>query len=221
MIALLGYQTALLLRSQRWLAPLVLYALLIADGALSGRPLESLGYAAAGLLPVTAWLVRLCANQEPAAARDVVAAASGPVRAHAAALLAATVCAGALGVLGTGAVLLGKAADPPRGPAVPLAEAGAAGLLAAAACVLTGAAIGAVCTRPVLRRAGWSWAATALLSLLALVVPYSPANRAVFDMVDGAGGTSSPLPLLPLAAALAVACAAFALTARLTRATAR
>ncbi|MEU5979344.1 ABC transporter [Streptomyces sp. NPDC047315] len=221
MTALLGYQTALLLGSQRWLAPLVLYAVLIADGVLSGRPLESLGYAAAALLPITAWLVRLCANQEPAAARDVVAAASGPVRAHAAALLAATGCAGALGVIGTGAVLLGKAADPPRGPSVPLAEAAVAGLLAAAACALTGAAIGALCTRPVLRHGGWSWAATVLVSLLALVVPYSPANRAVFVMVDGAGGASAPLPLLPLAAALALACAAFALTTRLTRATVR
>ncbi|MEU9609142.1 ABC transporter [Streptomyces sp. NPDC048057] len=216
MTALIGYQTALLLGSQRWLAPLVLYAVLIADGVLSGRPLESLGYAAAALLPVTAWLVRLCANQEPAAARDVVAAPSGPARAHAAALLAATGCAGVLGVLGTAAVLLGKAADPPRGPTVPLAEAAVAGLLAAAACAVTGAAIGAVCTRPVLRHAGWSWAATALLSLLALVVPYSPANRAVFDMVD-ASGASAPLPVLPLAAATLLACAALALTSHVTR----
>lgn len=62
MTALLRYQTALLVRSQRWLAPVLLYAAFIAVGVQWGQPvLDSLGYTAAGLLPVTAWLVQLCA----------------------------------------------------------------------------------------------------------------------------------------------------------------
>lgn len=89
MTALLRYQTALLVRSQRWLAPVLLYAAFIAIGVQWGQPvLDSLGYTAAGLLPVTAWLVQLCAGQEPPAARTVTAAAAGPARAHLAALLA-------------------------------------------------------------------------------------------------------------------------------------
>lgn len=95
MTALLRYQAALLLRSQRWIAPLVVYAAFVAVGVRPGDPaLDSLGYAAAGLVPQTAWLVRICVTAEPPAARAVAAAAAGPVRVHAAALL--TALAGAL-----------------------------------------------------------------------------------------------------------------------------
>ncbi|WJV45541.1 hypothetical protein [Streptomyces flavofungini] len=42
MIALLRYQTALLLRSQRWLAPVVLYAAFLAVGVQGGQPVLDL-----------------------------------------------------------------------------------------------------------------------------------------------------------------------------------
>ncbi|MET8748454.1 hypothetical protein ABZW32_00005, partial [Streptomyces sp. NPDC004667] len=68
MTALLRYQAALLLRSQRWIAPLVVYAGFVAVGIRPGdRALDSLGYAAAGLVPQTAWLVRICVSAEPPA----------------------------------------------------------------------------------------------------------------------------------------------------------
>lgn len=77
MTALLRYQTGLLLRSQRWLAPLLLYAAFLGVGVNVGEPvLGALGLTSAALLPVTAWSVRICATQEPAAARNVVAAAA-------------------------------------------------------------------------------------------------------------------------------------------------
>ncbi|MES4833786.1 ABC transporter, partial [Streptomyces anthocyanicus] len=48
MTALLRYQTALLLRSQRWLPPVVLYAAALGIGVQGGQPvLDSLGWAAA------------------------------------------------------------------------------------------------------------------------------------------------------------------------------
>ncbi|QHY98984.1 hypothetical protein SSPS47_28170 [Streptomyces sp. S4.7] len=88
MTALFRYHTAMLLRSQRWLPPVLLCAIFLAVGVRSGEPvLDSLGVAAAALLPVAAWLVRICVTQEPDAARVVTAAASGcsprrPVRAR-------------------------------------------------------------------------------------------------------------------------------------------
>ncbi|MGW7287849.1 ABC transporter, partial [Streptomyces sp. NPDC054847] len=98
MTALLRYHTALLLRSQRWLPPVLLYGAFLAVGVQGGGPvLDSLGYAAAALLPVTAWLVRICATQEPPAARSVTAAAVGAPRAHLASLLTAALCAAVLG----------------------------------------------------------------------------------------------------------------------------
>ncbi|WP_442785585.1 ATP-binding cassette domain-containing protein [Actinacidiphila sp. DG2A-62] len=64
--ALVRYQAELLLRSHRWLAPLVLYLAVMAIGVGGGQPvLGSLGYAAALLLPVAAWITGICVAGEP------------------------------------------------------------------------------------------------------------------------------------------------------------
>ncbi|MEL5959751.1 ABC transporter [Streptomyces sp. CLV115] len=216
MTALLRYQTALLVRSQRWLAPVLLYAAFIGVGVQQGQPvLDSLGYTAAGLLPVTAWLVQLCVNQEPPAARTVVAAAAGPARAHLAALLAGLGCAGLLGAAaGLIVLLISKPAGADGSVRVPLLPAGIAGLLAVACCVLLGAVIGALGTRPLLHRRGWSVAATVFLALPALVIGGSPANAAVTGLVTGSRTGTVHLPVLPLVAATALAVVTAALVAK-------
>lgn len=219
MTALIRYQAALLLRSQRWLAPVLLYLAFLAVGVRPGQPvLDSLGYAAAGLLPVTAWLVQICAGQEPSAARTVVAAAvGGQPRAHLATLLAALGCAGLLGTAATAVVLLvSEPADTRHTVRVPLPAAGLAGLLAAACCVLLGAAVGALCTRPLLHRRGWSVVATVLAALLALVTSGSPAKYAVTGLVTGSLTGTVHVPVLPLVGAAAVAAAAVAVACKLT-----
>lgn len=111
MIALLRYQAALLVRSQRWLPPVILYAAVLGIGVQTGQPvLDSLGYAAAAVLPVAAWLVRICATNEPPAARSCVSAAAGPARAHLACLLVAFGAAALLGVVAT--VVVTVVSDP-------------------------------------------------------------------------------------------------------------
>ncbi|WLQ39925.1 ABC transporter [Streptomyces laculatispora] len=219
MTALIRYQAALLLRSQRWLAPVLLYLAFLGIGVRPGQPvLDSLGYAAAGLLPVTAWLVQICVDQEPPAARTVVAAAvGGQPRAHLASLLAALGCAGLLGMAATAVVLLvSEPADTRHTVRVSLPAAGLAGLLAAACCVLLGAAVGALCTRPLLHRRGWSVVATVLAALLALVTSGSPAKYAVTGLVTGSLTGTVHVPVLPLAGAAAVAAAAVAVACKLT-----
>ena len=218
MTALLRYQVALLARSQRWLAPVLGYAAFLAIGVRWGQPvLDSLGYAAAGLLPVTAWLVRLCVDQEPPAARTVAAAVVGAPRLHLASLLAGAGCAGLLGAVAVLVVLvISDPANTSHTVRVPLLPAGAAGLLAAACCVLLGAAVGALCTRPVLNRRGWSVAATVLAALLALVTSGSPANSAVTGLVTGSRTGTVHAPVLPLLAAVVLAAAATAIVCRLT-----
>ncbi|WP_046779509.1 hypothetical protein [Streptomyces yangpuensis] len=204
MTALLRYQAALLLRSQRWLAPCVAYAAFVAVGIRPGDPvLDSLGYAAAGLLPFAAWLVRICADNEPRAARDCAAAAAGPVRVQAAALLTGLVGALIAGALGSGAAfLLGDRAG------TTTSAAAVAGGLVTAVCALTGASVGALCARPLLRRRGLGVLTAALGSLLALVLAPSPAHGAVSALATGARSGSTPLPLTALAVALALAGAA-------------
>ncbi|MFB7369376.1 ABC transporter [Streptomyces sp. NPDC056222] len=212
MTALLRYQTDLLLRSQRWLAPLFLYAVFLGVGVQTGEPvLGALGYAAAALLPVTAWVVRICLTQEPSAARNVVAAAAGRGRAHLAAVLAAVACAALLGVvavLGVTAVSDLRRVDP--------FEAGTSGLLATEVCVLTGAAVGALSTRPLVRSRGWSLAALVLGSLLALVTTGSPAQYAVQGLITGSRTATVTMPWLALVGALLLAGAAAAVSIRAT-----
>ncbi|MEU7551614.1 ABC transporter [Streptomyces sp. NPDC044571] len=207
MSGLLRYQSALLLRSQRWIGPLLLYAAVLAVGIQPGDPMpDSLGFAAAGLVPVTAWLVRVCVTNEPDAARDCAAAAAGPVRVHAAALLTALGWTALAGAAGAAAVVL----TGDRGGVEPGTAAGA-GALAVAACSLTGAAVGAVCSRPVLRSGGFALLAGGLGSLLALGLGGSPARSAVGALTVGARAGTVVLPLGAAAGALVLAGGAGAL----------
>jgi hypothetical protein len=218
MTALLRYQAALLLRSQRWLPPFLLYAAFLAIGVQGGQPvLDSLGYAAAVLLPVAAWLVRICVTNEPPAARTCVAAAAGPGRAHLACLLVALTTSA---VLGTVAVLVVTWISDPASVGhrvlVPRPEAGAAGLLAVLACALLGTAVGALTNWPLLRSPGRAVPAMLLAALLLLVTAGSPAQAAVRGLVTGSQSGHVPLPLLPLAGAALLATAASALACALT-----
>lgn len=204
MTALLRYQAALLLRSQRWIAPLVVYAGFVAVGVRPGdRALDSLGYAAAGLVPQTAWLVRICVGAEPPAARACTAAAAGPARVHAAALLTALGGALTAGAAGACFALLcgGPGGKPPAATA-------AAGAVAVLVCALTGAAVGALCSRPMVRGRGLAVLAGGLGSLLAWVAAFSPARSAVSALVGAARTDGVPLPLGSLAAAVLLAAAA-------------
>ncbi|MFF0434525.1 ABC transporter [Streptomyces sp. NPDC004327] len=208
MTPLLRYQAALLLRSQRWLAPFLLYAAYVGVGVRPGEPLPgSLGYAATALVPVAAWAVRICLNQEPPAARTVVAAAAGPARAHLAAIVTASTAVLLVAVVTVLAVT--AISRPHPGGA-------AAGLLAAAACTFTGATVGTLTTRPLIPSRGWSLATLLLGSLLALVTTGSPAKSALTALLTTAHTGTLPLPWPALATALVLMTTATALACRLT-----
>lgn len=88
MTALLRYQSAILLRSHRWIFPLIGYGLLIAVGAAGSSSLaETLDWSGAMLVPVVAFLTRGMLTAEPDAARACVCAAGGLVRAQLATLI--------------------------------------------------------------------------------------------------------------------------------------
>lgn len=218
MTALLRYQAALLVRSQRWLPPFILYVAFLGVGVQSGQPiLDSLGYAAAALLPVAAWLVRICVSNEPPAARACVSAAVGPARAHLASLLVALATAALLGMVATFVVtLISDAVSADHQSPVPRFPAGAAGLLATLACALLGTAVGALTTWPLLRSPGRAVPTMLLAALLTTVTTGSPAQAAVQGLVTGSREGTAPLPLLPLAAAVLLTAGAVAVACVLT-----
>ncbi|WP_069886046.1 ABC transporter [Streptomyces luteocolor] len=210
MSALLRYQTALLARSQRWLPPVILYAVFLSVGVQGGQPiLDSLAYAAAALLPVAGWLVRICVTNEPPAARGCSAAAAGPGRAHLASLLAAFLAAAGLGACAVLAVTaISDAASTDARTAVPRLAAGAAGLLAMLVSALLGTALGALANWPLLRSAGRAVPALLLGALLLLVTTGSPAHSVLVDLTTGSREGEVPVSLGALAGALAAAVAA-------------
>ncbi|MDG4861903.1 ABC transporter, partial [Streptomyces sp. T-3] len=89
--------------------------------------------------------------------------------------------------------------------AVPVLPAVGAGVAAALVCALTGAAVGALFTWPVVRRTGWSLVLTALGALLALVVTGSPAQAAVEGLIGGSQTGVVTVPVVGLCGALALA----------------
>ncbi|GGT18587.1 ABC transporter [Streptomyces purpureus] len=218
MTALLRYQTGLLLRSQRWLPPVLLYVIFLGIGVRVGEPvLGALGWAAAALVPVTAWLVRICLDQEPPAARHVVAAAAGRQRGHLAAVLTAATTTGLLALLATPLVTyVSRPTSADYSAYVAPLPAGLAGAVAAGVAVLTGTALGTLCSRPLVLGRGWSTAATLLGSLLVLVTTGSPAHHAVTALVTGSRDGTVHIPWLALLGAGALAAAAVALACRLT-----
>lgn len=217
MIALLRYQTALLIGSHRGLPPVILYAAWLAIGVRGDSPLlDTYGYTAGVLVPVAAWLTRICVTNEPPAARSCAAAAAGPERAHLAAVLTA---AGATLVLALPGVLLVTLLSDPHshhGVAVPVPPAVVAGLLTALTCLLMGIAIGALSSWPVLRSAAWGVPVSLTAALLLLVLGASPANAALSGMITGSADGTVHTPWLPLAATLLIAAAATAAACALT-----
>jgi hypothetical protein len=187
--ALLRYQSAILLRSHRWIFPLIAYGLLIAVGAAGSTSLaETLDWSGAMLVPVVAFLTRGMLTAEPDAARACVAAAAGPVRAQLATLI---VPLGGGAVLGLAAVVFdvltaeAAARAPGAGLAGKVTAAAdhpgivAGGLLIALVCLLVGSAVGALCNPPLLRHRAAAMLSTLAAIIIALVADVSPASAAI------------------------------------------
>ena len=229
MIALVRYQTAILLRSHRWVFPLIGYGLLISVGAASSMPLaEGLVWSAAMLVPAVAFITRSMLIAEPDAARACVAAATGPGRAQLAALLTALGGGLLLGVAGACFdVLTAESVGEHPGPGVTGKVAAAfghpgifaAGLVTAVVCLLVGSAVGALCNPPLLRHPGAAMLATWAAVILALAAGVSPARAALrhAGVTQAAQSTEAQwpgaVPLLSAACLLAIVWTASVLAA--------
>jgi hypothetical protein len=187
-IALLRYQTAIMLRSHRWIFPVIAYGALIAVGAAGSTPLaEELGWTAAMLVPVVAFLTRSMLTAEPDAARACAAAAAGPIRTQLATLLAAFGGGIVLAVAGAcfAAATSESVAKSQQAIAAKAAAAFthpqvlAAGLVTALICLLVGAAVGALCNPPLLRHPAAAMLATLAAAIFALASDVSPAGAAL------------------------------------------
>jgi uncharacterized membrane protein YidH (DUF202 family) len=219
-IALTRYQIALLLRSHRWIPPLVLYGFTVvglgAESAPQGGGLGGgLSWSALMLVPTVAWLTRSMLTAEPGAARACVAAGGGPRRAQLAALVASLVVGGILAIggfgwaLANGGVLRNKANTIELGATLSLL---AGGLVAALICLLVGSAIGALCNPPMIRQSAAAMLTTTGAVVAALAWNMSPANAAV--RTTEAIPPASPVPsVLAVVAAIVLLAATWTVSA--------
>jgi hypothetical protein len=199
-IGLFRYHAALLLRSYRWIAPMLFFGVLAGSATSGGpAPAEAFGFAGAILVPTCAWLVRLVVTGEPEEARACVGAAGGTARAQLAALGVA-VAGGAVPALLSAPVMLfvGVRVSTPDRPLPPRGDVFVAGLLGELACVLIGVAVGALCNPPVVRGPAVAVLATGLLVVVSLVAGQSPAIAAIKAMVAGNHGRVIHPPLVAL-----------------------
>jgi hypothetical protein len=214
-IALLRYQSANLIRSHRWIFPLITYALLISVGgagsggqgaaaaALRAQALASgLDWSAAILVPVLALLTRSMLTAEPAAARACVAVARGPARAQLATLLTAFACGAVLGLVGGCYELITLGHK--TALLVPLA----AGLGKALVCALVGSAVGTLFNPPLIRHPAAALLSTIAAVVVALVSSVSPASAALHGNAATIQSAAWPAGV-PLLAALALAAASW------------
>jgi hypothetical protein len=204
-IPLLRYESAILLRSHRWIVPLMVYGLLltVAGAGSGGTSLRNgLDWSAAILVPVVAMLTRSMLTAEPGAARACVAAATGPIRAQLATLLTAIgggvvlALVGALYEVLTDQAVIARV-PPPSIPAklgLALAHPGTllAGLVTAIVCLLVGSAVGALCNPPLIRHQATALLGTIAAVVLALASDVSPAGAALRG--GGSGLHSSGWP---------------------------
>jgi hypothetical protein len=227
-IALLRYQAAILLRSHRWIFPLIAYGLLVTVGDEGSSPLaQGLNWSGAMLVPAVALLTRAILTAEPDAARAVASAAAGPARVQLAALATALGGGVVLGLAGACFEVLASesVASHPTGGTLSKVTAIAAhptvlvaGLAIAVVCLLVGSAAGALCNPPLLRHPGVTLLSTLAAVVLALVSAVSPAAAALrYTGSSGPSGPASALPhwpgALPLAWALLVLAVTWAASA--------
>ncbi len=171
MTALIRYQLADLIGSQRWVAPFLTYLAFL--GFLyqsdAGPAVPAFGVSALVLVPVLAWLTRQIFSVEDDAVRQVsAAAAGGPVRVQLALLGSAALAGLAFVAVAVGWAALANHAhvrdvgDVVGGVVIHLAF-GAAGI-----------GLGAVVARPIIQAPGLAALTIVGVCVLGLIVPWSP-----------------------------------------------
>lgn len=179
---MIRYLVADLVKSQRFLPPMMLYVALL--GVLNagdpGKPPGTSGVSAMVLFPIAAWLTVIVVNNEDPVQRRITLAAVGGWRRLLVGLLGVTgLVNGVLVLLSVGGVAL---VNIHYQYAVPvLAMMTVAHLIS----VATGVALGLVCARPLVPTTGWSMLAVVAVSLVAIVAnavpPVGPTAKVLFN----------------------------------------
>ncbi len=180
MTALVRYLLADVLRTQRYLPPLLLFAAVLAmfNAGDAGPPLSAYAGSCAFLYPVAAWLTIVIATAEDPVRRAVtVVTAGGWGRAQAAVTVLSCLAVTVVAVFAALVPVLTQARPYPPGTV-------ALGFGALLVCGLVGVGVGVLCTRPVITQHGWS----VLVAVAVVVLPFPFGRTPPIGNVLGALG---------------------------------
>jgi len=184
--ALLGYVWWDTLRSHRWVAPLLVFLGIEAViSATTGSVLPTYGAVAVTVLFLGIWFAVVVSNNEdPLQCRVTSVTAGGMAKVRLAKLLVAFQATAALGIAG----LVAPAILSPSGATATDLGEGAAGVLTTA---LAGVAIGAMCSRPIIKQRSWALLCGGLGGLVTVLVPHCPPTRQLLALFSGSTGNVS------------------------------
>ena len=201
--AVARYLAADVVRSQRYLLPLLVHGAVLAVlfGGDPGPPPAPWAVSALAAYPVAAWFAVVVANTEAPEQRGVTLASAGGFAPVAAATLLVAL-AGALVIAALPVLLPAVVSRYPHPPAVLVL-----GALVHVACATAGTAVGLLCARPVVTRVGWSFCIGTVVVVATAVQPWLPP---VGSAVDALVAGRSPLAEAVLGVVLALAAAVVA-----------
>ncbi|MFC8369048.1 MULTISPECIES: hypothetical protein [unclassified Streptomyces] len=186
MIALVRYMFTVMLLSQRYLAPLLLFVGLLAvlTSSDSGPLAATYASAAGALLVCSVWLTMALVGLEDRTHRSVLVVSVGSrLRTLLGSVTTAVLWCLLLTVAGLGLPLVFGTHSPVLADLVLGAE-------AQLTCAFTGIAIGLVCSRPVVRRQGHALVLALVLVLAALLAKgVSPVNVLLTDLQNTSDST--------------------------------
>jgi hypothetical protein len=202
--ALLRYLAADVLRSQRWVAPLLAFLGGVAVFNVGGGPLlTTYGDTATVLLPISVWLTVVVANSEDPMQAAVTAVTVGTDdRLRLGKLVTAWA---ACGLFTAVAVLWPLVVRSYTGTAT--AGDVAAGVAAHLLVALFGVGVGSLGMRAVLGRVGWTVLVAVALCLADILIPHAPPTRRILELFDdgNAGGLAVVAPATAAISAALVA----------------
>ncbi len=182
MRALVRYVFIDTLRSQRWVAPLLCFAVVVGIVCTqTGSVLPTYALSAAALLFIATWLsVVTVNNEDPVQQSITIVCAGSQSRVRLAKLLVAFSVAAVLGLLG----LIGPPLASSSGTTITDVLAGACAQLLTA---LTGVALGALLSRPLVSRRALSVLIGATVCLATVIIPNSPPTRQLLVLFNKTG----------------------------------
>ena len=190
MRALVRYICSDTLRGQRWVAALLCFAALDAiASAQNGSVLPTFAITATALLFVATWLTVVIVNNEDPVQQTITESCAGSrTSVRISKLFFSFMVAATAGILGMIAPVVVSSSG------VTLEDI-AAGVSAQLIMSVAAVGLGALCSRPIIRRRAWSVLLGAMVCLATILIPNGPPTRQLLVLFDKTGTFALGVPV--------------------------